>query len=76
MNNDNLVCLHQNTSTPHNLLWGCFTCLNSRFVQVGYLAEWLEDIRKDHDVPVYGVITKLDTQEQGLSSNSPIKKVS
>lgn len=42
---------------------------------VGYLAEWLEEIRKDHDVPVYGVITKLDTQEQGLSSNSPIKKV-
>lgn len=41
---------------------------------VGYLAEWLEEIRKDHEVPVYGVITKLDTQEQ-LSANSPLRKI-
>jgi len=26
---------------------------------ISYLAEWLEEARKDHEVPVYGVITKL-----------------
>jgi hypothetical protein len=41
---------------------------------ISYLAEWIEEVRKDRDIPVYGVITKLDTQE-GLSVNSPIKKV-
>lgn len=41
---------------------------------VAYLAEWLEAIRKDHGVPVYGVITKLDTQAK-LSKNSPIRKI-
>lgn len=41
---------------------------------ISYLAEWLEEVRKEHDVPVYGVITKLDTQSE-LSSNSPIKKI-
>jgi len=41
---------------------------------IAHLAEWLEEVRKDHDVPVYGVITKLDTQDS-LSGNSPLKKV-
>lgn len=41
---------------------------------ISYLAEWLEDIRKDHPVPVYGVITKLDTQDK-LGPNSIIKKL-
>jgi|Transcript_35839 GTP-binding protein EngB required for normal cell division len=44
---------------------------------IGCLAEWLEEIRntEKRHVPVYGVITKLDTQKSGLSENSPIKKV-
>lgn len=41
---------------------------------VSYLAEWLEEIRKSHEVPVYGVITKLDLQDK-LSENSPIRKI-
>lgn len=41
---------------------------------IANLAEWLEQVRKERDVPVYGVITKLDTQET-LSANSPIKKI-
>jgi hypothetical protein len=42
---------------------------------ISYLAEWLEEVRKEgRDVPVYGVVTKLDTQND-LAAGSPLRKI-
>jgi len=42
---------------------------------ISYLAEWLEEVRKEgREVPVYGVITKLDTQSE-LAAGSPLRKI-
>jgi hypothetical protein len=44
---------------------------------VGHLAEWLEELQHDEGrtVPVYGVVTKLDTLPHGLSDQSPIHRM-
>lgn len=43
---------------------------------ISHLAEWIEEVRKNEhrEVPVYGVITKLDMQKH-LEENSPLRKI-